>query len=111
MKIRVTAENYEREVLQSELPVLVEFFAGWCPKCAMLADAVDEIAEKCSGILKVCQIEIEESTELADTFEVEVVPTFVIFRSGEPIAAAGGVLHKETILEMLREEAGIEVED
>ena len=75
MKVRVTTKNYEREVLKSELPVLVEFFADWCGKCAML----------------------------------EVVPTFVIFRNGKPVSAASGVLHKETVLEMLREEIGIYV--
>ena len=84
MKVRVTTKNYEREVLKSELPVLVEFFADWCGKCAMLEDAVEEIA-------------------------VEVVPTFVIFRNGKPVSAASGVLHKETVLEMLREEIGIYV--
>lgn len=109
MKVRVTTKNYEREVLESELPVLVEFFADWCGKCAMLEDAVEEIAEEQEGILKVCQIEIEESAKLAQEFEVEVVPTFVIFRNGKPVSAASGVLHKETVLEMLREETGIYV--
>lgn len=109
MKVRVTTKNYRREVLESELPVLVEFFAGWCGKCAMMEDMVDEIAEKCSRIIKICQIEIDESAELAEKFQVEVVPTFIIFREGEPVSAASGVLHKKIVLDMLQDELGIAI--
>ena len=80
MKIKVTAKNYPQEVLRSETPVLVEFFAVWCGKCAMMEDIVDEIAEEYDGRAKVCQIEIEESAVLAAEYEVNVVPTFVVFR-------------------------------
>ena len=79
MKIKVTAKNYPQEVLRSETPVLVEFFAVWCGKCAMMEDIVDEIAEEYDGRAKVCQIEIEESAVLAAEYEVNVVPTFVVF--------------------------------
>lgn len=101
MKIRVTAKNYPQEVLRSETPVLVEFFAVWCGKCAMMEDVVDEIAELYDGRVKVCQIEIDESETLAAKFEVEIVPTFVVFRNGEPVSAASGVLAKEVLEEMI----------
>lgn len=74
MKIRVTAKNYPQEVLRSETPVLVEFFAVWCGKCAMMEDVLDEIAKEYDGRVKVCQIEIEESAVLAAEFEVGIVP-------------------------------------
>ena len=76
MKIRVTAKNYPQEVLRSETPVLVEFFAVWCGKCAMMEDVLDEIAKEYDGRVKVCQIEIEESAVLAAEFEVGIVPAF-----------------------------------
>ena len=101
MKIRVTAKNYPQEVLRSETPVLVEFFAVWCGKCAMMEDVVDEIAELYDGRVKVCQIEIDESETLAAECEVEIVPTFVVFRNGEPVSAASGVLAKEVLEEMI----------
>ncbi len=110
MKIRVTAKNYPQEVLRSETPVLVEFFAVWCGKCAMMEDpqevlrsetpvlveffavwcgkcammedVLDEIAKEYDGRVKVCQIEIEESAVLAAEFEVGIVPAFVVFRDG-----------------------------
>ncbi|MFR5507357.1 MAG: thioredoxin family protein [[Ruminococcus] torques] len=79
MKIRVTAKNYPQEVLRSETPVLVEFFAVWCGKCAMMEDVLDEIAKEYDGRVKVCQIESEESAVLAAEFEVGIVPAFVVF--------------------------------
>ena len=101
MKIRVTAKNYPQEVLKSKTPVFVEFFAVWCGKCAMMEDVVDEIAREYAGQVKVCQIDIDESEVLAAEFEVEVVPTFVVFRGGKPVAAASGVLKKDILIQMI----------
>lgn len=103
MKIRVTAENYPQEVLESRKPVLVEFFATWCGKCAMMEDVVEEFATKYAGRIKVCQIDIDKSEDLAAEFEVEVVPAFVVFRDGRPVAAASGVLNKEVLIDMVQE--------
>ena len=94
MKIRVTAKNYPQEVLRSETPVLVEFFAVWCGKCAMMEDVLDEIAKEYDGRVKVCQIEIEEC-------EVGIVPAFVVFRDGKPVNYANGVLAKDVLIRML----------
>ena len=101
MKIRVTAKNYPQEVLRSETPVLVEFFAVWCGKCAMMEDVLDEIAKEYDGRVKVCQIEIEESAVLAAEFEVGIVPAFVVFRDGKPVKYANGVLAKDVLIRML----------
>ena len=101
MKIRVTAKNYPQEVLRSETPVLVEFFAVWCGKCAMMEDVLDEIAKEYDGRVKVCQIEIEESAVLAAEFEVGIVPAFVVFRDGTPVNYANGVLAKDVLIRML----------
>lgn len=101
MKIRVTSDNYSKEVLEAELLVLVEFFAVWCSKCAMMEDVVDQIAKTYDGRLKVCQIEIEECQELAAQFDVQIVPTFVVFKDGNPVAAASGIINKEVLLDMI----------
>lgn len=101
MKIRVTAKNYPQEVLRSGIPVLVEFFAVLCGKCAMMADVVDELASEYAGRVKVCQIDIEECEILASEFEIEVVPTFVVFKGGKPVSAASGVLKKEVLIDMI----------
>ncbi len=109
MKIRVTAKNYRREVLSEKGPVLVEFFADWCSKCAMMEDVVETISEKCGRNLKVCQIEIDESTELAEEFQVEIVPTFVIFKRGEAVSVASGVSDKDVLLDMIWQEIGLHI--
>lgn len=105
MKIRVTAENYEREILNCALPVLVEFYAKWCSKCAMMEDVMEELARDYGGVFRVCQIEIDESSELAGQFEVGIVPTFVVFRKGKPVAAASGLLSRESLIRMVQSEA------
>lgn len=109
MKVRVTAENYQQEVVRENLPVLVEFFAAWCSKCAMMEDVVDMISAEYGRKLKVCQIEIDESAGLADEFQVEAVPTFVLFKNGEPVSAASGVSDKEVLLDMLYQEMGLRI--
>lgn len=101
MKIRVTADNYENEVLKCKLPVLVEFYARWCSKCAMMEDILEELAREYDGIFQVCQIEIEESSELAESFEVGIVPTFVVFQEGKPVTAASGLLSRESLVRMV----------
>lgn len=109
MKVRVTVENYQREVLDEAMPVLVEFFADWCSKCAMMEDIVETISVKCDKKLKVCQIEIDESAGLAEEFQVEAVPTFVIFKGGEPVSVANGVSDEEVLLDMLWQETGLQI--
>lgn len=97
-------ENYEREVIQSEIPVLVEFFALWCGKCAMMEDVIEELSKETDGKFKICQIEIDESPSLAGKFAVEVVPTFVVMKKGKAQTVASGVLNKDTLLELLESE-------
>ncbi len=101
MRVAVSAENYQREVLNCKLPVLVEFYDKWCSKCAMMEDIIEEIAGEYDGIFQVCQIEIGESAELAKKFKVEIVPTFVVFKEGEPVTAASGLLNRETLIQLI----------
>ena len=101
MKKRITDADYQEEVLNCPLPVLVEFFASWCPKCAMMEHTLDEIAAGHEDRLHVVQIEIEESPSLASAFDIQTVPTFVLLQNGTPIAAAAVMLIKDTLLEML----------
>jgi thioredoxin 1 len=101
MKIKVTAKNYPQEVLNSEVPVLVEFRAVWCGKCAMMEDVVNELSDEYKTNIKVCQIDINESEVLAAEFEISVVPTFVVFKGGKPVAAASGILSKKVLKDMI----------
>ena len=108
--LHLTARNFESETTHTHLPVVIMFYANWCGKCAMMEDVVDLVAANCGGVLKVCQIEIEDSADLAEQFQVEIVPTFVIFKNGEPVSAASGVLNRQVVLDMVMDEAGLEIQ-
>lgn len=92
MAVKVDEENFMYEVIESPLPVLVEFYALWCGKCAMMEDVVTEFAAENEDRIKVCQIDSDRSGNLAEKFGVKKVPTFVAFREGKPVRSATGVL-------------------
>ena len=102
MKREVTANNYAREVLAAEFPVLVEFYAKWCPKCAMMEDVLTELARENENVIKVCQIDIDESKNLAAEYQVEIVPTYVVFAQGVPLAMSSGVKDLQSLREMIQ---------
>ena len=95
--IHLTLENFEAEVIQSDKPVLVDFFAPWCGPCRMLSPVIDEIAEERSDI-KVCKINTDEQEELAIRFGIMSIPTLIVFKNGEITKKTMGVQPKAAIL-------------
>ena len=81
--LTITAENFEKEVLQSALPVLVDFWAPWCVYCRRIEPAVEELAEDTEGKLVVGKVNVDEQEALADRFGVETIPSLILFRTGE----------------------------
>lgn len=100
MSLVITKENFENEVLKSDKPVLVDFWAAWCGPCKMLSPVIDEIAEERSDI-KVGKINVDEQPELASQFAVMSIPTLIVFKNGEIANKAIGVQPKDAILSML----------
>ncbi len=100
--ITITAENFETEVLQSDKPVLLDFWAAWCGPCRRLLPIVDEIAEERSDI-KVGKINVNEQPELAEQFQVMGVPTFVVMKNGVAVNRQTGADGKEDLLELIAE--------
>ena len=92
MTVKVDEENFMYEVIESPLPVLVEFYALWCGKCAMMEDVVTEFAAENEDRIKVCQIDSDSSGSLAEEFGIEKVPTFVAFYKGKAVRSAAGVV-------------------
>lgn len=98
--VTVTKENFETEVKNSTVPVLVDFWASWCGPCRMLSPLVDEIAQERSDV-KVCKVNIDEEQELAAEFGVMSIPTLMVFRNGTATDTSVGVVPKAKILDML----------
>lgn len=102
MIFEVTEENFRREVTGADLPVLLEFFAAWCGRCAMMEDVLAEFARKNAGKIKVCRTDIDRAPDLAEKFGVEKVPTFVAFREGRAEQAAVGVVPYRALEEICK---------
>ncbi len=99
--LHLTKEDFESEVLTSEVPVLVDFYATWCGPCMMVAPIIEEIAEENSDI-KICKVDVDAEPEIAREFQIMSIPTLLVFKDGELTAKAVGARSKEQILEMLR---------
>ncbi len=96
--IEISEENFEEEVLKSELPVLVDFWAPWCGPCRMMGPIVDEISEEILE-LKVCKVNVDDASELARKFDIESIPTLIYFKNGEVRATMIGLRTKQDIMD------------
>jgi thioredoxin 1 len=100
--VKVTADNFEAEVLKSSVPVLVDFWAEWCGPCRMVLPIVEEIAVELAGKAKVCKINVDEAPDLASQFDVASIPTLLIFKNGQVVDQMVGALPKARLLEKLK---------
>ena len=101
MSIKITEQNFDTEVLQSAMPVVVDFWADWCGPCKMLAPVVHEIAEESTGAFKVGKVNVDEQMELAMRFQVSSIPMLVVFKDGKAVAKSVGYRPKAEITAMV----------
>ena len=101
MSIKITEQNFDTEVLQSAMPVVVDFWADWCGPCKMLAPVLHEIAEENADTLKVGKINVDEQMELAMRFQVSSIPMLVVFKDGKAVAKSVGYRPKSEIAAMV----------
>ncbi|MBE6714943.1 MAG: thioredoxin [Ruminococcaceae bacterium] len=100
-EINVSIENFEEEILNSDIPVLVDFWAPWCGPCMMLAPVMAELAEENSESLKVCKINVDEESELCSSFGIASIPTVLAFGNGQIIGQSVGLATKEKLLSLV----------
>ena len=101
--LTITKQNYETEVINSEQPVLLDFWADWCGPCRMVSPIIDEVAKETVGSAKVGKINVDEQPELAQQFKVMTIPTLVVMKDGKVVEKKIGVQPKQTIINMLNQ--------
>ena len=97
--LHITKETFQKEVLQSNIPVLLDFWAPWCGPCRMVGPILDEIAEEREDI-KVCKVNVDEEPELAGQYDVMTIPTLMVLKNGQIITQSAGARPKDSILAM-----------
>ena len=100
--MNITSKNFEEEVLKSDLPVLVDFWASWCGPCKMMTPVVEQIEKDMDGKAKVCKVNIDEEQNLAMEYGIMSIPTFLIFKDGKVVNSAVGVRDKQELMNLLQ---------
>ena len=99
---KITKSNFKEEVMNSDKPVLLDFWASWCGPCKMVAPIVDQVAQETLSTAKVAKVNIDEEPELAQAFNVMSIPTLVVVKNGKVVHSSVGVKQKQAILSMLQ---------
>lgn len=101
-EIKITKDNFEEEVIKSDKPVLIDFWAEWCGPCKMLSPVIAQVAEEMDGKVKVCKVNVDENMELAQAFRVASIPMLVVMKDGQVTKKSVGYCPKEEVLELLK---------
>ncbi len=100
--LKITKDNFEQEVMNSDTPVLLDFWATWCGPCKMVSPTVEQVAEETVNTAKVGKVNVDEEPELAQTFKVMSIPTLVVMKNGKIVQSVVGVKSKQAILDMIQ---------
>lgn len=97
MEVKLTDANFKKEVLESKLPCLVNFWAAWCGACQMVAPTIEKIAKEYEGKLKVCKLNVDDASQTASQYGIMSIPTLVIFKGGKVVDKIIGALSKKEV--------------
>lgn len=99
-EITLTSQNFTSEVLNSDKPVLVDFWASWCGPCKMIAPIIEQVAEETDSV-KVCKLNVDDESGIAGTYDVMSIPTLILFKNGQPVKKSVGMKPKQEILNFI----------
>jgi len=105
-QVKISGDNFQPEVMESDVPVLVDFWAEWCGPCRMVNPILDEISEQYSGKLKIAKVNVDDNQEIAQKYGVMSIPTFIVFNGGEKIDQFVGALPKDAFVKHIEEMLG-----
>ena len=100
-EIKITSENFENEINNTNIPVLIDFYASWCGPCKMLSPLISEIASEYAGRIKVGKVNVDEEPELSAKFEVFSIPTLIIFKNGKAVFKSVGAMPKDELVRFI----------
>lgn len=101
MALQFTDANFDQEVIHSDVPVLVDFYADWCGPCKMMSPVIDELAAEFEGKVKIGKLNVDESSDIARAFRVMSIPTMMIFVDGKAVDSVMGAVPKQKLIEKL----------
>ncbi len=99
--LHVNSSNFKEEVLNSDIPVLVDFYADWCGPCRMIAPAIEELASEYAGKVKICKLNVDDAQEIAMQYGVMSIPTIIVFKNGQNVEQTLGAVPKGQLADML----------
>ncbi len=100
--MEITSENFEKEVLNSDVPVLVDFWASWCNPCKMMGPVVEEVAKELEGKIKVFKLNVDDERDLAIKYNIMSIPAFLLFKNGKVEKQTIGMQSKEELMRFLK---------
>ncbi|MBH1941940.1 thioredoxin [Mobilitalea sibirica] len=101
MAFQFTDANFKNEALESDIPVLVDFYADWCGPCKMVAPIIAELADEYQGVFKIGKLNVDDNSETAGAYRVMSIPTMIIFKDGKPVETMVGALSKQALKDKL----------
>ncbi|NBC30703.1 MAG: thioredoxin [Spirochaetes bacterium] len=102
MKVEITTDNFEQEVLQSDVPVLVDFWAEWCMPCKMVAPVLEEMSKEYEGKLKIGELDVDNQADLAARYNVVSIPTLMVFKGGEVVDQQIGAAPRDRLEKLVQ---------